>query len=159
MGVSAAGKSTFSRALAIKTSLPVTFMDSIMWKPNWVHLTEEEGSREVEKIALNTEWIIEGYVPKPARHLVFENADTIIYLDYPRLVATTRYIKRWWVHRKNPRPEIEGCPEKFSFSFLKLVWEKGEAVSLRKSLAEVKDQSKILKLKSSKAADAFLETL
>src|ERR1700734_3518634 len=94
VGVSAVGKSTFTRRLAAATGLPAIFADSIMWKPGWVHLTEEEGTKELGQLSAGVEWIIEGYIPKLARPSLFARADSIIYMDYPRRVASWRYIRR-----------------------------------------------------------------
>jgi adenylate kinase family enzyme len=159
VGVSASGKSSFARELGAKTNLPVVFMDSIMWKPGWNYIGDEEVIKRLDEESLKSEWIIEGYIEKGARPFVFERADTVIYLDYAPIVSSWRYIKRWWKHRKNPRPELEGSPEKFSFKFLKLVWTKGETWSLDKFLAQIPDQSKIIKLHSPQEANSFLAKL
>lgn len=157
VGVSASGKSTFSRKLADKTQLPTIFMDEIMWKPGWDYVGDEETVKKLQEVSFNPEWIIEGYISKEARTFIFERADTIIYLDYSPIVSSFRYIKRWLKHRKNPRPELEGSPEKFSFKFLKLVWTKGEAISLDKFLDKIEDQSKIVRLRSPREAKSFLK--
>ena len=159
VGVSAVGKSTFSRKLAEKLNLPLTLMDSIMWKPGWEYIGDEATVGKLDEISNNPEWIIEGYISKEARGFLFSRADTIIYLDYSPLTSSWRYIKRWWNHRVNPRPELQGSPEKFSFKFLKLVWTKGEAISLKRFLREVEPQSKIITLRSPRETKQFLEAL
>jgi adenylate kinase family enzyme len=156
VGVSASGKSTFARKLSQKTRTLLIHMDTIWWKPGWTEVGEEEASEQIKSIISATEWIIEGYIPKDARAAVFERADTILYLDYSPLVASWRYIKRWWRHRKNPRPELEGSPEKFNFNFLRLVWNKGEAISLNEYLSKVVDQKKIIIFRSPSEANEFL---
>lgn len=156
VGISAVGKSTFSRKLAQKLDLPLTLMDSIMWKPGWVYVGDNETVRRLDEISLQSEWIIEGYVNKEARKFIFERADSIIYLDYSPITSSWRYVKRWWKHRNDPRPELDGSPEKFSFKFLKLVWTKGEAISLDKYLKAVEPKNKIVILHSSKQAERFL---
>lgn len=156
VGVSASGKSMFARKLKAHTGLPITHMDSIWWKPGWTEVEEQEASARIKNIGSNDSWIIEGYIPESARVFLFERADTIFYLNYSRVVSSWRYIKRWWRHRKNPRPELEGSPEKFSFKFLRLVWNKGEAISLNKDLSEIKDRSKIITLYSPAKAAEFL---
>ncbi len=158
VGVSASGKSTFTKKLESKTNLQAAFMDAIMWKPGWVYIGDEETIKKLEEVSLTEKWIIEGYISKNARASIFDRADTIIYLDYSPWVSSLRYIKRWWKHRKNARPELEGSPEKFSFKFLKLVWTKGEAISLNKFL-ERADKNKIIILTSPRKADAFLNSL
>lgn len=159
MGVSASGKSTFSRKLSEKTKLPLFLIDSIMWNPGWQYIGDEETVKKIKEIGSQEEWIIEGYISKEARTFLFDRADTIIYLDYPPIVATLRYLKRWFKHRKDPRPELEGSPEKFDWNFMKLVWTKGEAVSLNKFLAQIQDKEKITKLTSVRQTKAFLKTI
>lgn len=156
VGVSASGKSTFARKLAEKTKLPLVLVDAIMWKPNWEYIGDAETAKALEEASAQPEWIIEGYIVKEARSVVLERADSIIYLDYSSVVSSLRYIMRWWMHRKHPRPELAGCPEKFSWKFLKLVWSKGETVSLNKFLSQMNDQDKIIKLHSPKEAQRFL---
>lgn len=156
VGVSASGKSTFARKLATRIKLPVIFMDSIMWNPGWNYIGDEETVRRLDEVSSQESWIIEGYISKQARTFVFERADIIIYLDYSPIVSSLRYLKRWWKHRHDPRPELEGCPEKFDFKFLKLIWTKGEAVSLNKFLKEIEDQTKIIKLSTPTEAKKFL---
>ncbi|MDB5245600.1 MAG: topology modulation protein [Parcubacteria group bacterium] len=159
VGVSAAGKSTFARKLTAITKLPLIFMDSIMWNPGWDYIGDDATNEKLQELSQANEWIIEGYITTAARSFIFERADTIIYLDYPRIVASYRYLKRWLKHRKSPRPEIEGCPEKFDFTFLKLVWTKGEAMTLNTLLARIENQNKIIKLESPTKTAVFLKNL
>ncbi len=157
VGVSAVGKTTFARNLAGRLGLPVVLVDSLMWKPGWEYVGDEETVRLLEAASAKPAWVVEGYITKGARAVVFERADTIIYLDYPRSVAALRYLKRWWNHRREPRPELAGSPERFSFKFLKLVWTKGEAISLRRYLQAVEPRSKVITLHSPKEARQFLD--
>jgi adenylate kinase family enzyme len=159
VGVSASGKSTFARKLSEKAKLPFFLMDAIMWNPGWQYIGDEATVEKLEEIGSKEEWIIEGYISTEARTFLFERADIIIYLDYPPVVATFRYLKRWWKHRKSPRPELEGSPEKFDWKFLKLVWTKGEAISLNRFLAQVQDQSKLIRFTSPKQAETFIKNI
>ena len=157
LGVSASGKSTFSRKLADKMGMPLFHVDALMWKPGWQYIGDEATIAKLQEIGAGEEWIIEGYIEKGIRAFLFERADSIIYLDYPRRVATLRYLKRWLKHRKHPRPELAGCPEKFDWEFMKLVWRKGETWSVNKFLAQMPSQDKVMKLTSVKATEAFLK--
>lgn len=157
VGVSASGKATFSKKLAEKIGIHLILMDAIMWKAGWNYIGDEATTKKLDEVSRKPEWIIEGYITKAARTFIFERADTIIYLDYAPIVASWRYIKRWWKHRKQARPELEGSPEKFSFKFLKLVWTKGEAKSLNKFLSAVQNQQKIITLHSPSEAEKFLK--
>jgi adenylate kinase family enzyme len=159
LGVSASGKSTFARKLGVKTGLPVTYIDSLMWKPGWQYIGDEETVRLIKEASERESWIIEGYIEKEARVNLFNNADTILYLDYPGWLSAWRYIKRWWQHRKKPRPELPGCPEKFSFEFLLRVYKKKEVYRLEKLFKEHDWNSKIIRFKSPKEAERFLKNL
>lgn len=121
----------------------------------WVTMRQQK----LIEVTFGAEWVLEGYITKAARDTLFERADSIIYLDYPPFVAAGRYIKRWWKHRKQPRPELEGSPEEFSLDALMRIWRKGEAISPRESLERLSDPQKIIILKSPKEAGQFLQEI
>lgn len=159
LGVSAAGKSTFARSLAKKTFIPIMHMDMHMWQPGWNYVGNEATVAIIKEAAKRDRWIIEGYIEKEAREELFDRADTILYLDYPAWLPALRYIKRWWTHRNNPRPELPGCPEKFSFEFLIRVYKKKEVYRLEQLFKSGKWDNKIIKFKTPKEAELFLTTL
>ena len=159
VGVSASGKSTLARALSEKTGIPVTFMDSIMWKPGWVYVGDDETNKALEEITSGDTWLLESYITKGSFANVFERVETIIYLDYPRYVAFLRYIKRWWQHRENPREEIPGCPEKLNLEFAFRIWKKVEVSGLNEFLRDSSYESKILRFQSVKETKDFLKNL
>lgn len=158
VGISASGKTTYTRKLAEKLKLPVIFMDAIMWNPGWDYIGYEATALKLEEASSNTEWIIEGYITKDCT-FILDRADTIIYLDYSALSSSWRYIQRCWKHRKNPRLELQGSPDKFSFKFLMLIYKKAESISLEKYLLEVQNQSKIIRLHTQKEADILLQNI
>ncbi len=159
LGVSASGKSTYARKLGERAGLPVTYIDALMWKPGWQYVGDVETVRLIKEASEKEAWIIEGYIEKEARVDLFDKADTILYLDYPGLLSAWRYIKRYLKHWKNPRPELPGSPEKFSFKFLKLVYTKGEVWKLEKLFKEHNWNSKIIRFKSPKEATELLKTI
>ena len=159
VGVSATGKSTFARQLSIKTMLPSIHMDTVMWQPGSNYVGDETTCRELDRISTISEWIIEGYIATKAQQFVFDRADSIIYLDYSPMVAVYRYIKRWLQHRKTPRSELEGSPEKFSFNFLKIIWTKRETKFINEVLTDLVYQTKVVRLLSPRAAKEFLKSL
>lgn len=159
LGVSASGKSTFARKLSERKNLPLVHVDALMWTPGWQYIGDEATMSKLQEVGMKEEWIIEGYIEKAVRPFLFERADTIIYLDYPRIVATVRYLKRCFKHHKNPRPELEGSPDKFDWEFMKLVWRKGESWSVNKFLAQMPSQDKLIKLTSIKETKNFLKNI
>ncbi|HAT74241.1 MAG: hypothetical protein US30_C0012G0038 [Candidatus Moranbacteria bacterium GW2011_GWF2_36_839] len=159
VGVSASGKSILSRKIFKETGLPLFHMDKIMWNRGWNYIGGKETINALKDISNKNQWIIDGYITKNARSFVFEKADLIIYLDYHPLLLSWRYIKRCIKHFKNPRPELPGSPDKFSWKFLKLVWTKGEAISLDENLNKVISKDKIIILKNPREANKFINSL
>lgn len=159
LGVSASGKSTFARRLATKMKLPLIHIDELMWKPGWQYIGDEETIRLIKEVSEKDSWIIEGYIEKGAQPDLFNKSDTLVYLDYPAWLPALRYIKRWWQHRTEPRPELPGCPERFSFDFLKRVYLKKEVYRLEQLFKKVDYSAKIIRLKSPKQAEKLLQSL
>lgn len=158
VGVSASGKTQFAERLAAKHDLPLTKMDAIMWQPGWHYIGDEETVRRIHDKSAEKEWVIEGYIATAARADLFSRATQIVWLDYPGWLCAWRYLKRWWQHRHTPRPEMPGSPERFSFSFLKLVFTKGEVRGLQ-GLLNAKDNSrKLVRLNTPKSAQQFLNS-
>lgn len=159
LGVSASGKSTFARRLAAKLQLPLIHIDELMWKPGWQYIGDEETIRLIKEASEKDSWIIEGYIEKGAQLDLFNKADRLLYLDYPASVPTLRYVKRWWQHRTDPRPELPGCPERFSLEFLWRVYKKKEVYRLEQLFKKIDYSAKIIKLKSPKEAEELLQSL
>lgn len=159
VGVSASGKSTFACKLGEKIGLPVTYIDALMWKPGWEYIGDEETVRLIKEASEKEHWIIEGYIAKEARGALFEKADIILYLDYPGWLSARRYVKRWIKHRKKPRPELPGSPEKFSIEFLQRVYFKKEVYRLEQLFKQSDWNNKIIRFKSPKEAAHFLNNV
>jgi len=158
VGTSASGKSVFSRELGRCAGIPVIYIDALMWKPGWNYVGKEEIIKLLDEASQNQEWIIEGFIHKQALPFMLERANTIIYLDYSRFVTSWRYIKRSWMHNKNPRLELEGSPDKFSFKFLMKIWSKKEVYWLDIYLKELPNQVKLIRLTSPQKAKTMLST-
>ncbi len=49
--------------------------------------------------------------------------DTVFFLDLPRTICVWRAVKRFFIYKKNTRPDMgEGCDEHFDLKFLKWIW-------------------------------------
>ncbi len=159
LGVSASGKSTFARKLSEKLGIPLIHIDELMWNPGWEYIGDERTVQLIKEASEKERWIIEGYIEKDARIDLFNKADVLIYLDYPAWLPALRYIKRWWQHRKDPRPELPGCPEKFSFEFLARVYKKKEVYRLEQLFKNGDYNAKIIRLKSPKDTKRILDRI
>jgi adenylate kinase family enzyme len=160
IGTSASGKTTFAKKLKEKLNLPLYYMDEIIWKPNWVYVGDQETSSEIKEIINKDNWILEGWIftTKEVTQKVFDKSDIIIYINNNSFISCFRYVKRFLKHRKNPRPEIPGCLEKFSLESLLNIWNKTE-MKMADEILEKINPEKVIYLKSPKEADLFLKNL
>lgn len=121
IGSPGSGKSTFSRALASCTGLPLIHLDAVYWKPGWMPTPKEQFKEILGALVGGSEWIIEGNYGSTLE-IRLREADTVIWLQLPRPLCVWRVWKRMWSHRSRSRSDLaEGCAEGFTRGFLKLV--------------------------------------
>jgi len=122
VGPSGAGKSTLARELGDILQIPVYHLDSIYWKPGWIPSSRDEFAQIHHKIITKEQWIIDGTYIQTIE-IRFMHADTIIFLDLPRVTCLYRVLKRWGRYWQKNRPDMgKDCPEKLDFPFLKWIW-------------------------------------
>lgn len=130
LGHSGSGKSTLARQLGEKYRLPVLHFDSIHFLPGWVE-TDRPYKREKVTAFLDEHpdgWVIDGNYLKICAERRFQEADRILYLDFPRRVCLPRVVKRWITYRGKTRPDMgEGCNEKLDRAFLLWVLRDGRS--------------------------------
>ena len=159
VGVSASGKTTFTKKLAAKLHMQPILMDEIVWNPGWNYIGDEAAVEKIKQVIAGEQWLFEGYIATAVRTEVFERADIVLYLDYPGWLSAWRYMKRCAKHWKNPRLELPGSPDKFSFKFLKLVYTKGEVWRLEELFKENEWNDKIIRFKRPKDAADYLANI
>ena len=159
VGVSASGKTTLARRLSGILGIPVIHTDALMWKPGWHHVGEEVTVRSLKEITQRSEWILEGYIEEAAHPFVMQRAESIVYLDFRWYITAWRYIERNWRHRKDPRIELNGNPDRFRLIGFLRVLLKREVRYLNASLAQLPDQTKLIKLHTVREVEGFLRSL
>ena len=141
IGVSAAGKSVFSRRLASKTKLPLVHMDALFWKGNWSEVPKSTYLKSHDKIIKQGQWIIEGAIYEHMKNRL-ERADLVIYLDYCGLRCACQLIRRWIQHRNTSRPELpEQALEQFQLAFLWKVLTRGERIWIERTIKIAKPRN------------------
>ena len=126
IGSSGSGKSTLARQLGASTNLPVIHLDKHFWHPGWVGTPLNLWIKKVKELAADDKWIIDGNY-RGTLDIRLKSADTIIFLDLPRMVCAWRATKRRFQYLNRQRPDIaEGCQESIldpAFPrFLRWVW-------------------------------------
>jgi adenylate kinase family enzyme len=92
-GMMGSGKSTFARALAERTGLPLIHLDLHYWKPGWVRPSDDEWRDRQRVLTAGDAWIIDGnYNETLPLRLV--RADTVVFLDTPWWLCASRAFVR-----------------------------------------------------------------
>jgi adenylate kinase family enzyme len=93
VGTSWAGKSTLARALSARLGIPHVELDAIHHQPGWQALDEGEFRRRVADVVAGERWVVDGNYTR-VRDLVWERADTVVWLDLPRAVVMRQLVWR-----------------------------------------------------------------
>jgi adenylate kinase family enzyme len=121
LGSGGSGKSWLASELGRRTGLPVVHLDRIFWAPGWVERDTEEARAELREEVARDEWIIEGNFLNRLGAERLERADTVVFLDLPRLTCLRRAL--WRRLRNEERADLpEGCPESWDPAFYRWIW-------------------------------------
>ena len=94
IGTSGSGKSTLARRLSKALSVPCVELDAIHWRTGgWTPLPQDQFREAVVEAVHRERWVVEGGY-SAVRPLVWERADTVVWLDYPLLVTFGRLLRR-----------------------------------------------------------------
>ena len=160
IGCSGSGKSRLARKLGQKLGLPVIHLDQLWWTENWQNVTVEEFDSRLA-MALNMDrWIIDGNYSR-TMGVRLSQCDTVIYLDFSRWACLLGMCQRLLSSRGKTRPDMSaGCPERFSWEFVKWIWDfnKNNRVRNYTYLAQAKHAQSVV-LKNRREVRAFLDTV
>ena len=158
LGSAGTGKSTLTRRLGELTGLSVIHLDALYWHPGWVATPDEEWDSIVKEIASQETWITDGNYGRTMEPRL-ERADTVLFLDFPRVVCRWRVLKRWLQYRGTTRPDLApGCPERLSWEFVLWIWNYSKR-SRPRVVQRIEDHSadtEVIVLRSQKEIDRFL---
>jgi len=96
IGSTGSGKTTLGKSLAHQLTVPFIELDALHWDPGWTPLTMTdplEFVRRVDAATAAPAWVSDGNY-KFVRHLVWERATHIVWLDYERRLIMARVIRR-----------------------------------------------------------------
>ncbi|MDE6286320.1 MAG: hypothetical protein K2L99_04935 [Muribaculaceae bacterium] len=80
IGCPGAGKSTFARGLAVKTGLPLHYLDMIWHRADRTVIGREEFDRRLGELVNEEEWIIDGNYARTL-HVRLAHCDTVFFFD------------------------------------------------------------------------------
>lgn len=167
LGISSAGKSTLAAELATIIGGEHIELDSMFHQPGWTELPRDEFRAQiVERMAASDRWVTDGNYSMVA-DLIWEQADTIVWLDLPKRYVRTRVIRRT-VSRLVRRTELWNGNKERPQNFLRLdphesvivwAWTQHESYRIKYEAAMVDPQWRDktwVRLKSPSAVAQFL---
>jgi adenylate kinase family enzyme len=158
IGSPGAGKSTFSQYLGRLLNLPIIHLDAHFWRPGWVEPLRKDWAAQQLDLIQQPAWIMDGYYGGTI-DIRFGAADTIIFIDLPRIVCVWRVLKRRVLYHRSRRPDIAaGCSEQLDWPFIQWIWRYPSAKrpGILRKLAVLQARKQIVHLDSSKAVKKFL---
>ena len=93
VGVSGAGKTTVGRKLAASLGVAFVELDAIFHQPDWAELPRDAFRERVGAALAAPGWVVDGNY-SAVRDLVWDRADTVVWLDLPRRLVMRRVIQR-----------------------------------------------------------------
>ena len=162
VGCSGGGKSTLAIALGERLGLPVIHLDVLFWRPGWVQSEPAPFRARVAQALAGEAWISEGNFITGMADLRFARADTIIWIEQPRLRCLWRAVARVVKHRRKPRADMaSGCRERFDLPFYRYIWNWNAQARPRMdaAIAEHGAGARLLRLRGDGEIAAFLATV
>lgn len=121
-GAPGSGKSTLARALGERLDVPVIHFDRLYWTDGWKPRSSDEVAAIVEASIAGDDWVFDGNNSLTLQ-MRAERADTLIWLDLPRMICFARVLVRTARSYGNVRADMaDGCPERFDPTFLRWAW-------------------------------------
>jgi adenylate kinase family enzyme len=93
VGNSGSGKTTFAAALARRMGAPHLELDSVFHQPGWEPLPAAQFRARVAEFTAAPRWVVDGNYTA-VRDIVWDHADTVVWLDLPRW-----RVMRWIIWR------------------------------------------------------------
>ena len=94
IGTSGSGKTTFAGKLAEILRIPHVELDSLSFEANWTQAPKEVFRSRVREAINADRWVVDGNYGRDARDLIWERADTIVWLNYSFPVTINRLVRR-----------------------------------------------------------------
>lgn len=88
------GKTTFGRRVAERLGVPFVELDALFWGPAWTESPTEAFRERVAQLTSDDAWVIDGNYTGRLGDLVWQRADTLVWLDLPLSVALWRTLIR-----------------------------------------------------------------
>ena len=103
VGTTGSGKTTLARQLAQSLALKHVEIDALHWGPEWTPVSDDLFRQRVHEALQVDSWVTDGNYRK-VRDIIWSQAETIVWLDYPLTVILWRLF--WRAVRRTMRREL-----------------------------------------------------
>ncbi len=93
VGNTGSGKTRLAKQLAARLGVPHLELDAIFHQPNWTPLPTDEFRARVAAVVADDAWVVDGNYSS-VRDLVWQRADTVVWLDVPRGTVMWQVVAR-----------------------------------------------------------------
>lgn len=166
VGTSGSGKTTYARELARTLDLPFRELDEVFWAPDWTHRDLAEARADLRQWSAAGRWVVCGNW-QSARGPLLEDADVLVWLDYPLPVVMGRVIRRtlrrlvtrqelWHGNREDWRRLLRTDPEQ---NIVLWTWQTHAGNRVRYLECAATGEVPVVRLRSPRAARAWLRHL
>ena len=109
-GVTGSGKSVAASRIAVRTGLPLTLVDELTWKPEWVPVADEQQRELFTTLVAQDQWVLDTAYGAWL-DIVLPRVELIVALDYPRWFSLQRLVRRTVMRIIDKRPICNGNTE------------------------------------------------
>jgi adenylate kinase family enzyme len=122
IGYSGSGKSTLAKKLSQRYNCPILYLDTVNFEQNWVERDREVPKSMVAAFMENESWVIDGNYIEFYQERRLEEADKIIFMDFPIFTCFFQAYRRKVKARNTTRDSMaDGCIEKFDLEFARWI--------------------------------------
>jgi adenylate kinase family enzyme len=93
IGSAGMGKTSLAQKAAQRLGVPHVELDDLHWRENWQQAELEDFRRDVRQALSGEAWVVDGNYSK-VREIVWNRADTVVWLDYSLAVILWRLMIR-----------------------------------------------------------------
>ena len=168
VGPSGSGKSTLGQALADRMGVRFVELDAVHHLADWTPIDADAFQRRLDEITSGDGWVIDGNYGQVVRDgVVWERADTVVWLDLSKPVVMRQVVRRtlrrivrreelWNGNRERPANLLKWDPEQ---SIIRWAWTTHEQVRRRyeQRLSDVRHQHlEFVRLRTRRAVTDWL---
>ncbi len=114
IGTSGSGKSWFAKNLATRLNFNYIEMDALNWKSDWQEASPEDFLAGIQHAISGNSWVLDGNYSR-TNALKWEQADTVIWIDYGFFLTFYQVIKRSFQRAWSQEELWKGTGNKESF--------------------------------------------